>query len=226
MALGARIAAAAPVRKGGVRPRLPGDDRQLSTCPQGNLSACASVSRPRSTGATLADLMTTRRRSGAVAARVRLDLDELDKLQTPADLLHGDLNHFVVLESTAAHAVILDPAFGAAGAFRCAISTGTSRRRPRAHALTSELHADRGAHRKRCATCGAGMSDYRGPLSRCSRCRCCCSSPLLIMPFFLQLTVDEAIGQGDTICSSSSSSLRVVYALDGITRALPFSWVG
>src|SRR3954462_10582139 len=43
---------------------------------------------------------------------LRLDVDEIGKLQTPA-VLHWDLNHFVVLEQVGAKgAIILDPAAG------------------------------------------------------------------------------------------------------------------
>ncbi len=63
-------------------------------------------------GATLARLIEMASALGMQSRPLRLELDELDKLQTPC-VLHWNLNHFVVLERVAgAKVVIHDPASG------------------------------------------------------------------------------------------------------------------
>jgi len=63
-------------------------------------------------GATLAYLVQAAGRLRLAPRPLRLELDELPRLQAPC-ILHWDLNHFVVLASASAReAVIHDPAFG------------------------------------------------------------------------------------------------------------------
>lgn len=63
-------------------------------------------------GCTLARLIEMASTLGMQSRPLRLELDELDKLQTPC-ILHWNLNHFVVLKhATAAKVVIHDPAVG------------------------------------------------------------------------------------------------------------------
>lgn len=63
-------------------------------------------------GATLAYVMQAAGQLNLAARPLRLELDELHKLQMPC-ILHWDMNHFVVLKhATAKHAFIHDPAFG------------------------------------------------------------------------------------------------------------------
>lgn len=63
-------------------------------------------------GAHLSRLIEVAGQLGLQARPLRLELDELDQLQTPC-VLHWDLNHFVVLARVrGARAVVLDPACG------------------------------------------------------------------------------------------------------------------
>lgn len=63
-------------------------------------------------GATLQKLIDHAGAIGLAARPLRLELDELEKLQTPC-ILHWDLNHFVVLKKVGTRKVtILDPAIG------------------------------------------------------------------------------------------------------------------
>src|SRR5438270_2865128 len=63
-------------------------------------------------GATLKDVMRVAEQIGFAARPLRLELDELPRLRTPA-IVHWDLNHFVVLERVeGGAAVIHDPAVG------------------------------------------------------------------------------------------------------------------
>ena len=66
------------------------------------------------TGATLRDLMDVAGKLGFGARALRVPLNRLNDIATPA-VLHWDLNHFVVLErSNGKHATIFDPASGRA----------------------------------------------------------------------------------------------------------------
>ncbi|WP_312316992.1 peptidase domain-containing ABC transporter [Stenotrophomonas sp.] len=63
-------------------------------------------------GATLAQLADIAGRMGFMSRPLRLDMDQLSKLQVPC-ILHWDLNHFVVLHKVRKRSItILDPAFG------------------------------------------------------------------------------------------------------------------
>jgi ATP-binding cassette subfamily B protein RaxB len=63
-------------------------------------------------GLRLSQLIDIAGRLGLHARALRLDMDGLSKLETPA-ILHWDLNHFVVLESVHRDsAIIVDPSFG------------------------------------------------------------------------------------------------------------------
>jgi len=62
-----------------------------------------------SKGATLAELMAVASDLELAPRALRLEVDEIGKLQTPA-VLHWDPNHFVVLEkASSSGATILDP---------------------------------------------------------------------------------------------------------------------
>lgn len=64
------------------------------------------------TGATLQDLTRIAHQLGLAARPVRLELEELPRLETPC-ILHWDLNHFVVLKSASRTAVVIhDPSVG------------------------------------------------------------------------------------------------------------------
>lgn len=65
-----------------------------------------------SRGCTLLDLMKLAHEMGLSARAVRLEVQQLEHLRTPA-ILHWDLSHYVVLQRiTRAGAEIIDPAFG------------------------------------------------------------------------------------------------------------------
>ena len=63
-------------------------------------------------GVTLKTIMQIAEKMNLSSRAVRLEVDELDKLKTPA-ILHWDMNHFVVLKKASSNkAVIHDPAVG------------------------------------------------------------------------------------------------------------------
>jgi ATP-binding cassette subfamily B protein RaxB len=175
-------------------------------------------------GATLADLMTIAGDLELSPRAVRLDIDELDQLQKPA-LLHWDLNHFVVLESIGrGHATILDPAAG-----RRRLTMREFDRHFTGVALelspTNEFTPIEARTRTRLRDLWSRMSNYRGAFVQVLALSLLLQLTALVMPFFMQLTIDEAIGQGDTnLLLILFIGFGVVYALNGITRALR-SWV-
>jgi ATP-binding cassette subfamily B protein RaxB len=175
-------------------------------------------------GATLSDLMAIAADLELSPRAVRLDLDELDKLQKPA-LLHWDLNHFVVLESVRrGHATILDPAGG-----RRRLSLREFDRHFTGVALeltpTSDFRPVEARTKTRLRDLWSRMSNYQGALVQVLALSLLLQLTTLVMPFFMQLTIDEAIGQGDTnLLMILFIGFALVYALNGITRALR-SWV-
>ena len=63
-------------------------------------------------GTTLLDIMNFAEKLALTSRPLKLELEDLDQLQTPC-ILHWDLNHFVVLKSiNNKHAIIHDPAKG------------------------------------------------------------------------------------------------------------------
>jgi ATP-binding cassette subfamily B protein RaxB len=175
-------------------------------------------------GATLADLMTIASDLDLSPRAVRLDLDEMDQLQTPA-ILHWDLNHFVVLEEVKGErATILDPATG-----RRQLSMRELGRHFTGVAMeltpTSDFKPVEARTRTRLRDLWSRMSNYRGAFVQVLTLSLLLQATALAMPFFLQLTIDEAIGQGDTnLLLILLVGFAVVYALNGIIRALR-SWV-
>ena len=175
-------------------------------------------------GATLENLMAIASDLELAPRAVRLDLDELDKLQMPA-LLHWDLNHFVVIEELKGdRATILDPASG-----RRSLSMRELDRHFTGVALeltpTSDFRPVEARTRTRLRDLWSRMTNYRGALVQVLCLSLLLQATALVMPFFMQLTVDEAIGQGDTsLLLILFIGFGAVYALNGIIRALR-SWV-
>ncbi|HEX8528050.1 cysteine peptidase family C39 domain-containing protein, partial [Allosphingosinicella sp.] len=175
-------------------------------------------------GATLQDLMAIASDLELAPRAVRLDLDEFDKLQMPA-VLHWDLNHFVVIEEAKGDRVtILDPASG-----RRQLSLRELDRHFTGVALeltpTSSFRPVEARTRTRLRDLWSRMTNYRGALVQVLCLSLLLQVTALVMPFFMQLTVDEAIGQGDTsLLLILLIGFGALYALNGIIRALR-SWV-
>ena len=175
-------------------------------------------------GATLEQLMAIASELDLAPRAVRLELDELDRLQMPA-LLHWDLNHFVVLESaTPTSAVILDPALGRRKLSRAALGrhfTGVALELT----PTPEFRPIEARARTRLTSLWSRLVNYRGAVFQVLVLSLLLQLTALAAPFYLQLTVDEAIGQGDAgLLVILLLGFGVVYALNVITRALR-EWV-
>ncbi|HEX8645009.1 MAG TPA: peptidase domain-containing ABC transporter [Allosphingosinicella sp.] len=175
-------------------------------------------------GASLPDLMAIASDLDLSPRAVRLDIDEFDQLQKPA-ILHWDLNHFVVLENVRGdRATILDPAAG-----RRRLSLRELGRHFTGVAMelvpTSDFKPVEARTKTRLRDLWSRMSHYRGAFVQVLTLSLLLQATALAMPFFLQLTVDEAIGQGDTnLLLILLVGFGIVYALNGIIRALR-SWV-
>jgi ATP-binding cassette, subfamily B, bacterial CvaB/MchF/RaxB len=175
-------------------------------------------------GTTLQELMAIASELELSPRALRLEVDELDKLQKPA-ILHWDLCHFVVLESCDARgATILDPAAG-----RRRLSLATFGRHFTGVALeltpTASFKPIEARTRTRLSDLWSRLTNYNGPITQIVLLSLLLQLTTLATPFYVQLAVDEAIGQGDTsLLTILLIGFGVVIGLAGITRALR-DWV-
>ena len=175
-------------------------------------------------GATLAQMVTIAADLGLAPRAVRLDLHEIGKLKTPA-ILHWDLNHFVVLESASAKsAVIVDPSTGRRIVSRRDLDrhfTGVALElSPAIDFAPTEIRT-----RTRLRDLWSRLQGYGGALFQILALSLVLQAAVLLSPLFLQLVVDEAVGQGDSsLLLILLLGFGFVFALNGITAALR-SWV-
>jgi ATP-binding cassette, subfamily B, bacterial CvaB/MchF/RaxB len=175
-------------------------------------------------GATLAELVAVASDLELSPRALRLELDEIGKVQTPA-ILHWDLNHFVVLEKAGARgAIILDPATG-----RRTVSLAELGRHFTGVALelspTANFVPVEARTRTRLRDLWSRLVNYRGATVQILLLSLFLQLTALVTPFFLQLTIDDAIGQGDSsLMLLLLVGFGLVYALGGVIKALR-SWV-
>jgi ATP-binding cassette subfamily B protein RaxB len=175
-------------------------------------------------GATLAQLVGIAADLGLAPRAVRLELDELDKLALPA-ILHWDMKHFVVLERVSGgRATIADPAAGRRTMSQEALGrhfTGVALElSPTLDFQPSEIRA-----RTRLRDLWSHLSNYGGAVFQILVLSLLLQTTVLVTPLFLQLTIDEAIAQGDTsLLLLLFLGFAFVLTITGITSALR-SWV-
>lgn len=175
-------------------------------------------------GATLADLMAVASDLELSPRALRLELDEIDKLRTPA-ILHWDLNHFVVLERAGAKNVtLLDPATG-----RRTITLAELGRHFTGVALellpTANFVPVEAKYKTRLPDLWSRLVNYRGATVQVLTLSLLLQITALAMPFFLQLAVDDAIGQADgSLLLLLLVGFGLVYTLHSVVMALR-SWV-
>jgi ATP-binding cassette subfamily B protein RaxB len=175
-------------------------------------------------GATLAELMRVASDLELAPRALRLEVEEMPKLQLPA-LLHWDLNHFVVLEALdKKNATIVDPAVG-----RRTLSLKEIGRHFTGVALelapTSDFTPIEAKTKTRLSDLWSRLTNYRSALVQVLGLSLLLQLTALLIPFFVQLTIDEGIAQGDTsLLLLLLIGFGIVYVLNGITRALR-SWV-
>ncbi len=175
-------------------------------------------------GATLSDLMAIASDLELSPRAVRLDIDELGQLQTPA-ILHWDMNHFVVVEEVRRdEATICDPATG-----RRVVKTKELDRYFTGVAMeltpTADFRPVEARTRTRLRDLWSRLTNYRGAIAQVAALSLLLQLTALLMPFFVQLTVDEAIGQGDTsLLLILFLGFGIVYLLNAVVRSLR-AWV-
>jgi ATP-binding cassette, subfamily B, bacterial CvaB/MchF/RaxB len=175
-------------------------------------------------GTTLAELMALASDLELSPRAVRLELEELGQLQLPA-ILHWDLNHFVVLEKVGRDwAMIVDPACG-----RRRMPLKKLGRHFTGVALelspTPDFRPVQARTKTRLSDLWSRLVNFRGAFLQILGLSLLLQLTALILPFFLQLTVDEAIGQGDTnLLLVLFVAFGAIYLVSGVTEALR-SWV-
>jgi ATP-binding cassette subfamily B protein RaxB len=175
-------------------------------------------------GMTLEQLMRIASELELAPRAVRLEVNELGQLQKPA-ILHWDLNHFVVLESADDRdAIILDPAVG-----RRKISLAKLGRHFTGVALeltpTAAFRPIEAQTRTRLNDLWSRLSNYRRPFAQILALSLLLQLAALLTPLYIQLAVDEAIGQGDaSLLGVLLAGFAAIYALGAVTRALR-EWV-
>jgi ATP-binding cassette subfamily B protein RaxB len=175
-------------------------------------------------GATLAELINVASELELAPRALRVELDELGKLQTPA-ILHWEMNHFVVLEKfSGGKAVLLDPATGRRTAGQDELNryfTGVALELT----PTAAFKPVDARVRTRLSDLWSKLVNYRGAVVQVIVLSLLLEVAALALPFFMQLTIDEAIGQSDSnLLALLVLGFGVVYGLHATIQALR-SWV-
>lgn len=175
-------------------------------------------------GMTLRQLIDVASDLDLSARAVRLEVEELDCLQLPA-ILHWDLNHFVVLEKVdRGIATILDPARGRRRLVLAKFArhfTGVALELTRA----ADFKPINAQTRTRLSDLWSSLTNFRSAVGQVLLLSLMVQVASLVIPFFIQLVIDEGVNQGD---SSMLTMLLVgfgfIYGLQAVTRMLR-SWV-
>lgn len=147
-------------------------------------------------GMTLSQIIQIAGHLDLAPRALRLELDQIEQLKLPA-ILHWDLNHFVVLESVGRKgAVILDPAGG-----RKIMSMKKVDRHFTGVALeltpTADFEPIEARVTVRLSDLWGKLVNFRGAFAQVLVLSVLMQVTTLALPFFMQLTIDEAIGQSD-----------------------------
>ena len=189
-------------------------------------------------GATLAQLVDIARKLGFSGRAVRLDLDELERLQTPC-ILHWDMTHFVVLERVArGSVVIVDPARG-----RREVSHDETSRRFTGVALeltpVAGLRARPPAPTVSPWQLSGSMHGVRSAVAQVLSLSLALQVFILLAPFFMQWVVDQVLVSGDrdllavlgigfslSLLLQASIGLLRGWSLVHLSSSLGVQWVG
>lgn len=175
-------------------------------------------------GATLTDLIRVAADIGLSSRPLRLELDELAELRLPA-VLHWEMNHFVVIESLRnGKATILDPALG-----RRTLTVDRLSRFFTGVALELEPAADFAplppVKRPSISQLWTRMTGLPRALGQVLALSVVLQLTALALPFFMQLTIDQAVAQGDlTLLNLLVLGFGALYILNALIQALR-SWV-
>lgn len=171
-------------------------------------------------GMTLKHMMAVASDLELAPRAVRLEVNEIGQLSLPA-ILHWDLNHFVVIEAVEDKAaVVLDPATG-----RRRVALSKLARHFTGVALeltpTADFKPIVVRVRTRLSDLWSRLVNFRGPIIQIFLLSLIIQLAVLVVPFFIQLVIDEGIGQGDTsLLTLLLIGFGVIYLLQGLTRAL------
>ena len=189
-------------------------------------------------GATLAQLVDIARKLGFSGRAVRLDLNELERLQTPC-ILHWDMTHFVVLERVARRSVVIvDPARG-----RREVSHDETSRRFTGVALeltpVAGLRARPPAPSVSLWQLSGSMHGVRSAVAQVLSLSLALQVFILLAPFYMQWVVDQVLVSGDrdllavlgigfslSLLLQASIGLLRGWSLVHISSSLGVQWVG
>ena len=158
------------------------------------------------------------------ARAVRLELEEVASLQLPA-ILHWDLNHFVVLEKVdRTTATILDPARGRRRLMLTKLArhfTGVALEL----SPTADFKPINVQSRTRLSDLWSNLVNLRSALVQVLLLSLMVQVTALVVPFFIQLVIDEGVNQGDaSLLTMLLLGFGLIYGLQAVTRMLR-SWV-
>ena len=147
-------------------------------------------------GATLRSVMDIAGELGLACRALRVDIDTLPRVRAPA-ILHWDMNHFVVLKAVRRGGVVIhDPARG-----RRVVGMAEVRKHFTGVALelapSAEARPARIAIRVRLRDLWSRMDGLWPALAQALGLSAALQLAVFAAPFYLQLTVDEAISRGD-----------------------------
>ena len=180
-------------------------------------------------GMTLRHLRDCAQTLGLACRAVRLELDELKQIRTPA-ILHWELDHFVVLKSAKRRGiVVVDPAIGRR---QFTYQEAASRFTGVALELspTPTFEEKRDVESIRLTAFLAPLKGLGGTLAAAFAMTLLLQAFALVMPLNTQFTVDHGIRQGDThivfALAAGFGLLAMTSAITSYLRALLLLYVG
>ena len=180
-------------------------------------------------GVTLSAIMEMAARLGMGCRALKVPLEDVRKVQTPA-IIHWDLNHFVVLKSARAKSMVVhDPASGARRYTRDAFSTHFT-------GVALELHPtkqfERAEERTRLRLnhLWTRIRGLKRTLAQALVLSAILQLFVLVSPFYLQLTVDEVLVKFDAdllfVLAFAFGALAVLNAVAGLLRGYVLLYFG
>jgi len=175
-------------------------------------------------GVTLAQLIQIAAQIELAPRALRLELNEISQIQLPA-ILHWDLNHFVVLQSVGKNDVtILDPAVGKRIITKTKLSehfTGVALELT----PTADFKPIDARVKIKLSDLWSRLVNFKSALYQVLSLSILLQMTALALPFFMQLTIDEAIGQADaSLLVLLVVGFGFVYLINIVIAALR-SWV-
>ena len=180
-------------------------------------------------GVTLSAIMEMAARLDMSCRALKVPLEDIRKLQTPA-IIHWDMNHFVVLKSARANSMVVhDPATGARRYTRDAFSTHFT-------GVALELHPTRDFEtgkertRLRLSHLWTRIRGLKRTLAQALVLSAILQLVVLVGPFYLQVTVDEVLVKFDAdllfVLAIGFGALAVLNAIAGLLRGYVLLYFG